>query len=402
MKFLFNDDSFSFETLRATGFAVDGGVDLSDVIVTTNKIPEGDENAWRVEWTKTADRIYQLGMKSYQKGHKVSAREAFFRASNYYRLSEFYLRVDAFNDPNMLPLSRLSRETFIKGAQLLPTPFEQVEVPYEDTSLPAYFFSVDDSGSRRPTIIYNNGFDSTKEEAYFVIVTAALRRGYNVLAFDGPGAGSVIRENHIFYRNDWEAVITPVLDYVISRVDVDAEKITLFGYSLGGYQVARASAFDKRAAAIILNNGMHDFLECNIIGLPQYLKDWYNEGKDEEFNIIVETLMAKNTGLRWALNNGKWTYNTKTVSEYLRKIEDHKLEGLAHNITAAALILEAESDKFLQGQSEKLQQWMTSSNTTLVKMTDAEGAGEHCSEGAMLRLQQVMFDWLDELLSNNP
>jgi len=58
--------------------------------------------------------------------------------------------------------------------------------PYEGTTLPAYLFLVDDSGAARPTIIYNSGYDSTREESYFVIAAAALRRGYNVLAFDGP------------------------------------------------------------------------------------------------------------------------------------------------------------------------------------------------------------------------
>jgi alpha-beta hydrolase superfamily lysophospholipase len=38
-------------------------------------------------------------------------------------------------------------------------------------------------------VIYNSGYDSTLEESYFAIAAAALARGYNVLAFDGPGAG---------------------------------------------------------------------------------------------------------------------------------------------------------------------------------------------------------------------
>jgi len=32
-----------------------------------------------------------------------------------------------------------------------------VSIPYEDTTLPAYLFLVDDSGAARPTIIYNSG-----------------------------------------------------------------------------------------------------------------------------------------------------------------------------------------------------------------------------------------------------
>ena len=36
VKFLFDDDSFSFETLRAAGFAMYGGSDLGEVLVTAN------------------------------------------------------------------------------------------------------------------------------------------------------------------------------------------------------------------------------------------------------------------------------------------------------------------------------------------------------------------------------
>jgi hypothetical protein len=43
---LFDDESFSYETLRAAGFANYGGADLGEVIVTARAIPEGDEVAW--------------------------------------------------------------------------------------------------------------------------------------------------------------------------------------------------------------------------------------------------------------------------------------------------------------------------------------------------------------------
>ena len=35
---------------------------------------------------------------------------------------------------------------------------------------------------------------------------------------------------------------------------------------------------------------------------------------------------------------------------------------------------------------------------TSTSLTDAEGAGEHCHEGAMLRFHQVAFDWLGSVM----
>ncbi len=43
MDFIFKDEAFKFETLRAAGFAGDAGADIGEVIVTTAQIPEGDE-----------------------------------------------------------------------------------------------------------------------------------------------------------------------------------------------------------------------------------------------------------------------------------------------------------------------------------------------------------------------
>ena len=97
---------------------------------------------------------------------------------------------------------------------------------------------VDDSGTPRPTVIFTSGFDSTLEEAYFAVAAAALRRGYNVLAYDGPGQGAALREQALVFRPDWEAVVTPVVDYALTRPEIAADRLVLLGYSLGCYLAA--------------------------------------------------------------------------------------------------------------------------------------------------------------------
>jgi hypothetical protein len=63
-----------------------------------------------------------------------------------------------------------------------------------------------------------------------------------VLAFDGPGQGAALREQNLVMRPDWEAVITPVVNYALTRGEIAADKIVLFGYSLAAFLVARAGA----------------------------------------------------------------------------------------------------------------------------------------------------------------
>jgi hypothetical protein len=60
-------------------------------------------------------------------------------------------------------------------------------------------------------VILIGGYDGTCEELYVANGAAALARGYNVLAFDGPGQGSVLTHQRLALRVDWENVIGPVL-----------------------------------------------------------------------------------------------------------------------------------------------------------------------------------------------
>lgn len=397
MKFLFKNESFSFETLRGAGFAAYGGSDLGEVLVTAKEIPEGNESAWLKSWERTADRVAGLAEESLARGHEVSAREAFFRASNYYRTAEFFKREDPHIDPDVARLSARSRDTFVAAAKLLATPFEVVRIPYEGTTLPGYLFLVDESGTPRPTVIYNNGFDSTQEESYFAIAAAALLRGYNVLAFDGPGQGQVIREQRLPFRPDWEAVITPVVDFALSRKEVAPDGIVLFGYSLGGYLVARAAAYEHRVAAIVLDDGLYDFYAAFRMALPSFLIAWIEARKDALAAPLLNLIGRLKTGPRWAMHNGRWTFRAASAAEFIRLARQYNLKDCAHLIKASTLVLDAENDQFLKGQPELVHDALKCPKK-LVTLYSSEGAGEHCHMGAMSRLHQIIFDWLDETI----
>jgi pimeloyl-ACP methyl ester carboxylesterase len=395
MKFLFDDASFSFEALRAAGFANYGGADLGEVLVTARAIPDGDEASWHREWKATAERVEELGRKSLADGRRVSAREALLRASNYYRTAEFFQRKDPATDPIMLSLSRLARETFVATIALMDRPVEQIRIPYADTALPGYLFLVDDSGGPRPTVVYTNGYDSTAEESWFAIAAAALDRGYNVLAYDGPGQGALIREEGMLFRPDWEAVLGPVLDYAETRAEIDTDAIAHFGYSLGAYLVARAAAFDHRAAALILDDGVFDFHQAYRNEIPGFLMRRILAGHDRLPNALAAVLVKRRTQIRWGLNNGKWTMGGNSYADFIRRTPAYTLAGIADRITAPTLIMDAAADQFLGGQPATLAHAMTAP-TTMAHFTTAEGAGEHCHVGSLTRAHQVIFDWLDE------
>src|SRR6516225_4497212 len=101
MKLTFKDQTFSFELLRAVGYAPYSGADIGECLATAERITEGDLESWHREWLRTADRIRTIAEEALAKQHLISAREAFLRASNYYRTAEFFLHVDP-RDPRLL------------------------------------------------------------------------------------------------------------------------------------------------------------------------------------------------------------------------------------------------------------------------------------------------------------
>src|SRR5262245_14763636 len=69
-------------------------------------------------------------------------------------------------------------------------------------------------------------------------------------------------------RPDSENVIRPVVDYVLSRPEVDPDRIALIGWSFGGYVAPGAASSEPRVAACIVDPGQCDPLKVMRAGLP--------------------------------------------------------------------------------------------------------------------------------------
>ena len=106
----------------------------------------------------------------------------------------------------------------------------------------------------------------------------AAARGYDCLAFDGPGQGYALWKQNLHFRPDWEKVITPVVDYALTRPEVDPKRIALQGISQGGFWVPRALAFEKRIAAGIADPGVVDVSTSWTAALPKPMVELLKAG----------------------------------------------------------------------------------------------------------------------------
>jgi pimeloyl-ACP methyl ester carboxylesterase len=394
MNLVFQDQAFSFELLRAIGYTVYDGADIGECLATAARIKEGDFESWYTEWTRTAQRVQKIAEDCLAREHTLSARKAYLRASNYYRTAEFFLHTNP-GDPRILTTWQASRDCFAQAAIRFAFPCEAVEIPYEGSTLPGYFYRVDHSDAPRPTLIFHGGFDSTVEELYFVGVAAALEHGYNCLTFDGPGQGRVIRQQHLPFRPDWEAVVTPVVEYAMSRPEIDSHHLALMGMSQGGYFAPRAAAFEPRIKALIAYDGVFNCHDALGIMMPPAVASFIEQGPIQFVDTLLHIITTLNPSVRWALTNGMWTYGVPTPREFLSKLKEYTLEGYVEQIACPTLVLAAEKDHFFRGQPEKLYDHLLCPKT-FICFTAEERAEEHCHEGTMALFHQRLFDWLDE------
>ena len=118
------------------------------------------------------------------------------------------------------------------------------------------------------------GCDKQHVDLWAYGAAAALERGYNVVLFYGPGQGTTLFQRGIGLRPDWERVITPIVDHLHQRPDVDTRRIALIGSSFGGELVVRAAAFEKRIAAVCSDPGSVD----TWLAYPQQLRSLFDAG----------------------------------------------------------------------------------------------------------------------------
>ena len=272
--------------------------------------------------------------------------------------------------------------------------WESVQIPYEGTILPGYFYKLDDSGRPRPTLVFGGGFDSSLEELFYFGAAAATRHGYNCLTFDGPGQGAPIGEGKLYHRHDWEAVVTPAVDYALTRPDVDGDNLALMGMSLGGYFAARAAAFEYRFRAAILFDGMYSFYEVLQGMMP---KGALEAGDAKTYAEIIREEMKTNAGLRWLIDQGVWSFGASSIADFINKTKLYTVDGIIDKIVRPCLVMEGEGDMFLGGQPQQVYDALKSPKL-LIKFSSEDGAENHCRSGALAYKDEAVFNWLDETL----
>jgi hypothetical protein len=390
MHAFFKDTDFQFAVENVLGEVYSGAADVGEVLATIDGIPNGDAKAWVERWTATADRLVAQARSAANAGHTRSAAARYLRAAAYY--SEACDKADATG--GFTELWERHRDAWDRFVDLSDVDIERIAVPFEGTTLPGYFFRAG-AGARR-TLVYNNGSDGSVVGAWTRAGAAALARGWNVMTFDGPGQNAALIRQGIPFRPDWENVITPVLDHLVARPDVDPARIAVLGISQGGYWVPRAAAYEHRIAAAVADPGVVDVSTTMLEQLPHFLVKLLDAGDKEKFDKDMGWALKLSSSTRTMMSWRMRPYGVDSPFDFFTAARQYRLtaEQLAA-IRCPMLVTDPEHEQFWPGQSARMVDALTCPST-LMPFTAAEGADGHCEPAAPALRGERILDWLDE------
>lgn len=373
------------------GYVKYGGAEIGEIFNTASRINERDPMSWGKEWTAEGARVEALAEDLLERGHKVSARMAFLRAFTYYRTGHVVYGPGETQSEMTRTFDSL-RSCFRQFADLAETPIEPVRIPFEQNARPSertmrgFFYSVADDGEKRPTVIFLNGAETMSEDAYFWTARAGTGRGYNVLTADIPGdMVTRIDDPDLVLDDPGDAGLRALVDYALSRPDVDAEKLAVIGISMGGYKAGRLAQIDDRIKAVVANAPM------------------MNAGK-------VLTAMKKmprlGKGARDYATRFCWQYGIEPGGDLTRnvtKLVDEiwaSFEVDPTKITCPFMSLYGANELGDEAIRQVHEFDRLLGSTTKVKRatTRLEGAESHCQLNNYGLQHQVSYDFLDEVI----
>lgn len=381
------------------GATASGAADIGEVLWAIDAAEPDDHENWFRAWEAAGERARALADTAAAGGHRLSASWAYLRSATYFATAVNALSGSGAGE-RLLPAFRNHRSGWDRFVDTTVHQVERVDIPYENSTLPGYFFRPAPDSTPRPTFLMVNGSDGALSGLWNSGASGALARGYNVLMFDGPGQQSMLFERETAFRPDWEAVLTPVLDHLLELPGVDPERVTLYGISQGGFWIARALAFEHRFAAAVADPGVVDVSASWAANIPKSLLKLFHAGKKKQFDteLGIGLKLSGKSAHTW--NFRARPYRRDSYFDTLTAIGEYTLGAAeAARITTPLFIADPEDEQYWPGQSRRLAE-MVAGPVHRCRFTAAEGANYHCQPLARARTDQRMFDWLDETLGS--
>ncbi|WP_256105768.1 S9 family peptidase [Streptomyces sp. ODS05-4] len=402
---LFDDPDFNFQALFALGAAGEGATEVGETLTAVNAVNQAGVNnqSYTETFRSWGDRLAEQAQGAGEDDEPQTQGFRALRSSAYYEQALYFVLGSAEPDHEQR-LYQAGRDSFDTFARTLTPPAVTATLPYGDARMPLWFFRPEGATGRRPTVILTNGSDGQNVDMWTYGVAEALRRDWNALVYDGPGQGQLLFVDGVPFTPRWERVVTPIVDWLTARDDVNPDRIALTGFSLGGVLAPRAAAFERRLAAVVAGPGV--VAPWN--AFPSEIREVLAPTK-EETNRIWNDEAAPDIPKSdyFTLNKRFEPYDAAVMRQArqgelftdfwtpARVLVDMDISKVAGRIQCPALVVDFEDDQFFPGQARTLYD-LIRSDKDYVEMTRAQGAQLHCSPMAPQYYCETVFDWLQQ------
>jgi hypothetical protein len=340
----FTTDTFreGYEALLAA--AAGGAADLGEVLETASRIEDGDPDSWLREWTATG------GVAWADANRRPSARR-YLHAASYYA-APLALIADTDGSVSEAALWLRQRTCWERAVELLGG--ERLALPYERDTLPGFFFTA--GSGRRPLVVIDHGGREATSQTWAQAGAAAHARGYHWMTFDGPGRQAALVERRLVLRPDWEAVVTPVVDALVARRDVDATRLAAIGFEHAGYGIVRALGFEHRFAAAVADPGVLDVSTRWTDALPPCAREALLAGERERFNREIHLAGLFDPQANAVLRRrGRWYgLDGRSPFDLYSRVREFRLGDELERITTPILVRHNPHERRWPGQAEAL------------------------------------------------
>jgi fermentation-respiration switch protein FrsA (DUF1100 family) len=324
-------------------------------------------------WLAVADQVARNAEADEAAGYLLSAGSKYLRASGYYLSAERMQSRDYA--PRWAAYDR-GLALYRKGVALRGLHVDFVEIAYDGASYPAIFVH-DGSGTPRPALVSCNGLDSMKEQVNMAGHGAAnLERGINTLFVDQPGTGEALRKRGQTAVVQAERWGTPALEYLLTRADVIAHKIGMFGLSLGGYYAPRVAANEPRYAL------------CAVMGANHVWGQRQQERLEREGENPVPHY--------W--DHVLWVWGKASVEDFMVAMPAVTLDGQVEKLRMPFLVTHGENDRQIPVSNayRSYEQAVNSPKRHLRIFTRADFEVEHCGADNGTVMRDYIADWCAE------
>jgi 2,6-dihydroxypseudooxynicotine hydrolase len=334
------------------------GVDASDYARITRQLERWDD--WCSAWCAGADVYMALGSEALHEGRTRSASEFYSRAATYYHFGKFMFVHD--QDQARAAHAR-AVDALVRATPLFTPPGSRHTIDFEGSQLVGLFRQPHAQGPH-PTVLLIPGLDSTKEE-FRDVERTFHDRGMATFALDGPGQGEA--EWTLPIRPEWETVGDAVVSYLQSLPEVDAERIGVWGVSLGGFYAARLASSGLPVKGVVALAGP------------------YNLGA---------TWKDLNPLTRHAFEVRSYSASPEAAE---KRAWDMTLEGFAEKITQPLMVIMGQRDRLFPWQDGERLVNEARGETKFVLLED----GNHGCANVINHHRPLSADWLADKLKVN-